>query len=70
MICKLEIPDNNINFLEELKSFISKFDGIKMDINQDFYEDLKKSEEDLINGNVEIIDDIDLYIENLKNEIS
>jgi hypothetical protein len=70
MICKLEIPDNNVNFLEELKSFISKFDGVKMDINQDFYEDLKKSEEDLINGNVEIIDDIDLYIENLKNEIS
>ncbi len=40
-----------------------------MDKREQFLEDIKNSENDILNGRVHKIDDVDKYIEELKNAI-
>jgi hypothetical protein len=64
---KVEIQDN---LVEKILWLLNSFDGVKvetMDKREKFLEDIKNSENDILNGRVHKIDDINKYIEELKN---
>ena len=64
---KVEIQDN---LVEKILWLLNSFDGVKvetMDKKEKFLEDIKNSENDILNGRVHKIDDINKYIEELKN---
>lgn len=66
---KVEIQDN---LVEKILWLLNSFDGVKvetMDKREKFLEEMKNSENDILNGRVHKIDDVDQYIEELKNAI-
>ncbi len=66
---KVEIQDN---LVEKILWLLNSFDGVKvetMDKKEKFLEDIKNSENDILNGRVHKIDDVDEYIQELKNAI-
>ena len=67
MVLTIDIKDSAIDkimyFLEHLK------DDVKIIKNDDFMEDMKKSEKDMELGNLTEIDNVDDYISNLRDEV-
>ncbi len=66
---KVEIQDN---LLEKVLWVLNSFNGVKVEqINKrdEFISNIKSSENDISNGNISKINDIDCYIKNLRNDI-
>ncbi len=61
---KDSVADKILYFLEHFK------DDIKIDYQNSFIEDMKKSIKDIEKGNLEEIEDIDKYIEDLSYKIN
>jgi len=64
---KIEVEDN---LLEKILLILNSFSGVKVkEIDNSFLDDIKNSEDDILNNRVTKIDDIDNYIKELKNAV-
>ncbi|MCK5720830.1 MAG: hypothetical protein KAH84_12900 [Thiomargarita sp.] len=65
---KVEIQDD---LVEKILWLLNSLNGVKVEtIHDNFLEEIKNSEDDILNGKITEIGDVDSYIENLKNEIN
>ena len=66
---KVEVQDA---LLEKILCLLNSFSGVKvknLSSHEVFLDDIKSSECDILEGRVSPIEDIDVHIQNLKNEI-
>jgi len=67
MVITIEIKDGVAN---KIINLLKSYDDIKIIKKEsEFIANIKRSEEDLMNKNLISIDDVDSYIDELKNEI-
>jgi ectoine hydroxylase-related dioxygenase (phytanoyl-CoA dioxygenase family) len=65
---KVTVEDN---LLDKILWLLNSFKGVKVESeNSQFFKEIEESEKDILNGRVEKIEDVDKYIEELKNELS
>jgi hypothetical protein len=67
---KVEIQDDSV---EKILWLLNSLKGIKVEVisrKDIFLEEIKSSEDDILSGKITEINDIDNYIEDLRNEVN
>ncbi|KOR28106.1 hypothetical protein TI05_17575 [Achromatium sp. WMS3] len=67
-ILKVEVEDS---LVDKVLNFLSNCKGVTVEMidKYSFLQEIETSEQDMLNGKLEKIEDVDKYIEDLENEI-